>query len=272
MSRSTRTSPPDIARGGGAAGPEPSIGELRTLGLWEAIATGKRKRTQALSADGRRELLDVGCGVGDDVRAMAASVGTGGRVVGVDSSAALIAEARARTPAERDNVRFEVARGDDMPFGDAAFDGARIERVLHHVDDPGAVLAEIRRVVRPGGLVVAAEPDWGLFALDASPTAARAVVAACEQRIRHPWMGRELRRRCLEADLDVRALHVEPAIVTDDEVLLALEGVDPAQNPFEELLGPRRAQALIADLRARSAAGRCFAATCIVVAVAVVPG
>jgi SAM-dependent methyltransferase len=252
----------------------PALGSsrLQTLGLWEAIATGKSQRTQALSADGRRELLDVGCGLGDDVRAMAASVGTEGRVVGVDSSAALIAEARARTPPELDNVRYEVARGDDMPFGDAAFDGARIERVLQHVDEPGAVLAEMRRVVRPGGLVVAAEPDWGLFALDASPAATRAVVAACEQRIRHPWIGRELQRRCLEANLDVSALHVEPAIVTDDEVLLAVGGLDSAHNPLAELLGPRRAEALVADLRARSAAGRFFAATCIVVAVAVVPG
>lgn len=245
---------------------------LQTLGLSEAIATGKRERTQALGTAGRRELLDVGCGLGDDVRAMAAAVGTEDRVVGVDPSAAVIAEARARTAPELRNVRFEVARGDHMRFGDGAFDGARIERVLHDVDEPGAVLAEMRRVVRPGGLVVAAEPDWGLFALDASPAVARAVVAACEQRIRHPWMGRELRGRCLEADLDVRTLHVEPAIVTDDEVLLVLAGVASAQNPLEQLLGPRRADTLIADLRARSAAGRFFAATCIVVAVAVVPG
>jgi SAM-dependent methyltransferase len=245
---------------------------LQTPGLWEAIVAGKSRRTQALSAEGRRRLLDVGCGLGDDVRAMAASVGTSGRVVGVDWSAAVIAEASARTPAELDNVRFEVARGDNLPFDDAAFDGARIERVLHHVDEPGAVLAEMRRVVRPGGLVVAAEPDWGLFALDASPAATRAVVAACEQHIRHPWMGRELRRRCLEANLDIRSLHVEPAIVTDDEVLLAVGGVDSARSPLEDRLGPRRAQALLADLRARSAAGRFFAATCIVVAVAAVPG
>ena len=246
--------------------------EPQTLGLWEAIATGKRERTQMLSAHGPRELLDVGCGLGDDVRAMAAAVGPEGRVVGVEPSAALIAEARARTPAALDNVSFEVARGERLRFGDAAFDGARVERVLQHVEEPAAVLAEMRRVVRPGGLVVVAEPDWGLLALDASPAAARSLVAGYEQRIRHPWIGRELLRRCLEAGLDVRALRVEPAIVTDDELLLAVGGLDPAQIPLEEILGPRRAAELISDLRARSAAGRFFAATCLVVAVAVVPG
>ena len=190
----------------------------------------------------------------------------------MDSSAALIAEARARTPPGLDNVRFEVARGERLPFGDAAFDGARIERVLQHVDEPGAILAEIRRVVRPGGLVVAAEPDWGLLALDASPAAARAFVAACEQCIRHPWMGRELRRRCVEAGLDVRALYLEPAIVTDDEVLLVVKAMAPAQVPLEELLGAQGAAAMIADLRARSAAGRLLAATGLMVVVAAVPG
>ena len=254
------------------AGPEPFAGRLQTLGHWEAVATGKRERMHLLCADGRRRLLDVGCGLGDDVRAMAAAVGPDGWVVGVDPSAALIAEARARTPAELENVRFDVGPGDSMRFEDGAFDGARIERVLQHVEEPGAVLAEIRRVVRPGGLVVVAEPDRGLLALDASPAAARAIVAGYQQRIRHPYIGRELRRRCLEASLDVRALHVEPAIITDAEVLLAVAGADGVPSPLEELLGPRRAAELIADLRARSAAGRFFAATCVVVAVAAVPG
>lgn len=183
-----------------------------------------------------------------------------------------LAEARARTPAALDNVSFEVDRGERMPFGDAAFDGARIEWVLQHVDAPGSVLAEMRRVVRPGGLVMAAEPDWGLLALDASPAAAHAVVAAYEQRSRHPWMGRELRRRFLKASLDVRELHLEPAIITDAEVLLAMGGFDPAQNPLEDLLGSRHAAALVAELKACSASGRFLTVTCVVVAVAVVPG
>ena len=85
-------------------------------------------------------------------------------------------------------------------------------------------------------------------------------------------MGRELRRRCVEAGLDVRALYLEPAIVTDDEVLLVVKAMAPAQVPLEELLGAQGAAAMIADLRARSAAGRLLAATGLMVVVAAVPG
>jgi SAM-dependent methyltransferase len=55
------------------------------------------------------------------------------------------------------------ASGERLPFRDGSFAGCRIERVLMHVADPAAFLAETLRCVRPGALLTVYEPDWGSF-------------------------------------------------------------------------------------------------------------
>jgi ubiquinone/menaquinone biosynthesis C-methylase UbiE len=134
----------------------------------------------------------VGCGLGDDVRALAARVGPTGTVVGVDVSASLIDSAReSGMPA---GVEFRTADAHDLPFPDDSFDGARVERALQHVADPARVLSEMARVVRLRGIVIASEPDWGTLTVDGTHRAAtRKVPAAlCGEHIRNGWIGRQL--------------------------------------------------------------------------------
>ena len=84
-------------------------------------------------------MLDVGCGLGDDVFAIAERVGLSGAVVGADMSEAMIEEARRRAPAGAP-VSFHVADARALPFPDGAFDGVRTERLLMHVPEaPRAV-------------------------------------------------------------------------------------------------------------------------------------
>lgn len=93
--------------------------------------------------------LDYGCGVGRISEWLAPRVA---EVVGIDTSAPMIAEARRRCV--RENVRFEVA-GDEAP-AEGLFDGATLIWVLQHVLDDGAfgaVLDLLARVVKPGGRV-----------------------------------------------------------------------------------------------------------------------
>lgn len=96
-------------------------------------------------------LLDVGCGTGDEVRALAHAVGPRGRSVGVDASAVMVAEAQHRHAASGLPVAFVVGDAQHLAFADASFDRCRAERVLMHLDDPERALAEMRRVVRSGG-------------------------------------------------------------------------------------------------------------------------
>jgi SAM-dependent methyltransferase len=93
-------------------------------------------------------MLDVGCGVGElhpFVRSMF------GRVCGIDTSTASIAQARIRNP----DLQYQAYAGETFPYDRATFDLSMAVCVLHHVPPRRWVgfLREMRRVVRPGGLV-----------------------------------------------------------------------------------------------------------------------
>src|SRR5579872_1062657 len=91
----------------------------------------KRRTYEAQGLAAGMRVLDVGCGTGDDVRAIAEIVGTSGKVVGIDPSAAMIREARTRgVPG---NVEFLEASAESLPFESASFDASRAERVFVHL-------------------------------------------------------------------------------------------------------------------------------------------
>jgi ubiquinone/menaquinone biosynthesis C-methylase UbiE len=102
-------------------------------------------------------LLDVGCGPGTITVEFADRLAPG-RVVGLDASAEVIA--RAAADFTRANLRFVTGDAYALPFDDGAFDIVHAHQVLQHVGDPVAVLRELRRVTRPGGLVAARDVDY----------------------------------------------------------------------------------------------------------------
>lgn len=108
-------------------------------------------------------LLDVGCGPGTITCDLARSVAPG-RVVGIDASEAVIAEARATADASGvRSVSFQAGDLFHLPFDDGTFDVVHAHQVLQHVGDPVAALTEMRRVCRPGGLVAARDSDYPTF-------------------------------------------------------------------------------------------------------------
>jgi ubiquinone/menaquinone biosynthesis C-methylase UbiE len=104
-------------------------------------------------AQGMR-VLDVGCGAGDVSLLAAAFVGSSGSVLGVDQAPDSVALARERAKAAGlDNVRFEVARLEDLREGES-FDALVGRLVLLYLKEPAAVLRQLAERVRPGGIVV----------------------------------------------------------------------------------------------------------------------
>jgi SAM-dependent methyltransferase len=94
-------------------------------------------------------------------------VGPTGRVIGIDKSAEMVAEARRRaTAAQLHNVEFHVGDAERLPLEDDSVDGARSDRVFQYLTDPQVGIAELRRVTRPGGIVVVADTDWGASVFD----------------------------------------------------------------------------------------------------------
>jgi ubiquinone/menaquinone biosynthesis C-methylase UbiE len=101
-------------------------------------------------------VLDVGCWAGDGLRSLAEFVGATGRVVGVDTSKAMLAEARART--EGLAVECRVGDAHRLEFATDTFDACRADRVFQHLERPREALAELVRVTRPGGWIVVMDP------------------------------------------------------------------------------------------------------------------
>src|SRR6478735_1318334 len=99
--------------------------------------------------------LDVACGPGLVARGLAPRVG---EVHGVDMTPAMVDVARREAAAERlSNAVFSVGDATALDFADATFDGAVTRFSLHHIPLPGRVVAEMARVVRPGGAVIVAD-------------------------------------------------------------------------------------------------------------------
>jgi ubiquinone/menaquinone biosynthesis C-methylase UbiE len=139
-------------------------------------------------------VLDVGCGIGFDVVRMASIIGNKGRVVGLDPSESLIEAARRNPAAKQYGIKFLRGVGEQLPFPSESFDICRIDRTLQHVEDPHRVICEMARVLKPGGRIACAEPDWGTFVVtgdDRSTT--REVVKTWCEGFRNGWIGRSLK-------------------------------------------------------------------------------
>jgi demethylmenaquinone methyltransferase/2-methoxy-6-polyprenyl-1,4-benzoquinol methylase len=101
--------------------------------------------------------LDVCCGSGDVARLLAAAVGPGGAVVGLDFAPDMLAAAAAAvkpTGGGAAPIQWLVGDATALPFDDASFDAVTVAYGLRNVADPGAALAEAHRVLVPGGRAV----------------------------------------------------------------------------------------------------------------------
>jgi ubiquinone/menaquinone biosynthesis C-methylase UbiE len=114
-----------------------------------------------LAFDQVRDVLDVGCGVGHWAQVLASALPADAQVTGVDRDPLWVNKATERAAAQGISHRFQYRLSDAqaLPFPDASFDLVTCQTVLIHVADPRAVIAEMTRVTRPGGLVLAAEPN-----------------------------------------------------------------------------------------------------------------
>ena len=124
-----------------------------------AEADAMARTLAACALDPDCEVLDVACGPGILACAVAAHAR---HVMGADLTPAMIEQARARQAAAGlQNLDWRVADATALPFEDDSFDRVTTRYSFHHMPDPSAALAEMRRVCRPGGrlIVIDATPS-----------------------------------------------------------------------------------------------------------------
>lgn len=148
-------------------------------------------------------VLDFGCGPGNISAGLAKAVDPG-ELHGVDMEESQIALARETVKwYGLDNATFHVGDVTSMPFEDDYFDVAHCHNVLMHVPDTSAVLAEVKRVLKPGGLIACremmtassfTEPDFGVIR-----KAWDMFEDLLEADEGHPQMGKELKGHILNA-------------------------------------------------------------------------
>ena len=168
-------------------------------------------------------ILDFGCGPGTISVGLAKAVDPG-ELHGVDMEESQIELARAVAQERRqENAIFHLGDVTELPFEDGFFDVAHCHNVLIHVPDTRAVLTEVRRVLKPGGLIACRElicesssthPDfgvmgksWGMF---------QDLLAADDG---HPQIGKELKGHIMKAGFEnVRATTSFDAYSTPSDV------------------------------------------------------
>jgi SAM-dependent methyltransferase len=137
-----------------------------THGHHESVLRSHRWRTAENSAAyllphlvRGQDLLDVGCGPGNLTCDLAARVAPG-RTIGIDPAEEVIEAARAEARARDLEVAFTPGDVYALGFDDDEFDVVHAHQVLQHLGDPVAALRELRRVVRPDGIVATRDSDY----------------------------------------------------------------------------------------------------------------
>jgi SAM-dependent methyltransferase len=189
---------------------------------WDASFTAFLQ--DALVPQPGERILDVGCGAGTAELILAALQPGGVRFVGIDLLRARLRDAR-RAMREQ-NLAAELATADAarLPFAPGSFDAAFAIAVLQHVPRPRAVVDALRRVLRPGGRLVLAEPDnaaryWFSDPASGHEAFARATEfyslvedAASEES--DPSVGPRVPRLVRAAGFEVLAVHLVPVSLT----------------------------------------------------------
>jgi SAM-dependent methyltransferase len=227
-----------------------------------ADLVGQRARTlELLDPRPGERVLDIGSGPGYLAAALAERVGRTGAVCAVDPSPAMNTIAEQRTAA-LPQVTVDVGDALALPHPDGGFDAAVCTQVYEYVADMPAALAELRRVLRPGGRVLVLDTDWDSMVWHVTDRALHArVVAAWEEHLVDARLPRVLGGLLRQAGFAVTGVHVVPLLAVGygpDTYAAHTEGTVAAFVTGRQGLTVGEVAAWRADLAARTAAGEGF--------------
>jgi ubiquinone/menaquinone biosynthesis C-methylase UbiE len=178
--------------------------KIEAIYLTPDVVAQRERILQALALTTSERVLDIGSGPGLLAYDMAVAVGQTGRVSGVDISQAMVAMAGKRCSAEP-WAEFRIAGATELPYPNDDFDAAVSTQVYEYVRDVPAALAELHRVLRPGGRAIILDTDYGSLVIhtEDAPRMAR-VLSAWDQHFVHANLPRLLSSQLRDAGFIVR--------------------------------------------------------------------
>ena len=154
-------------------------------------------------------VLEIGCGAGAMLRALARRADFTGHAVGIDQSPVFVDAARQLADSEGvgQRLQFEVGDAHAIQFADAEFDAVIVNTVMSHVSNPDAVIAEVARVLRSGGKVAVFDGDYAslTYAHPDAEIGTRMDRALANATFNNPRIMRELARLLPEHGLKLLA-------------------------------------------------------------------
>ncbi|MFC7260062.1 methyltransferase domain-containing protein [Streptomyces lutosisoli] len=157
---------------------------------------------EALAARPGERALDIGSGTGSQTRHLASAVTPGGEVLGIEPNPGLRALAEQRAAEAGSPARFVDGDALTLPVPDSSVDVVWCERVLQHLLEPEKAVAEIARVLRPGGRVALLDTDWATTILHpGDPETVAALTSGALSAAADPYSGRKLVGRLTAAGL-----------------------------------------------------------------------
>lgn len=203
---------------------------LKRVNEVPGIKTYKQKVLELVAPQQGEDILDAGCGIGEDLRNIYFRVPTVRSLVGIDNSQTIINEALYLTPQELVASGIFTYKQEDihsLPFENDRFDACYSDRTFQHLTRPNEAFKEMIRITKPEGRIIVADTDWSALqlrglSLEAVDKIKRLYLAI----IRNPHMGGTLQELFTENGLiDINAFKASidlPALQTIKDVL-ALE-------------------------------------------------
>lgn len=233
----------------------------RLAAVYTAPATVDRRERllELLDLKSGESVLSVGCGPGYEPAAMAEAVGIDGHVHGIDNSEEILAMARDHCD-EYPQVTLDHADVAELPVEDDRFDAAVASLVYEYSPSVDDAVAELRRVLRPGGRAALLSTDWESTVWHSS-NADRMdnAIGTFTEVYANPRLGSQLTPYLKEGGLTVE--HVEPysnlATDLDGYAGLVLE-LMKGQLEEDEAFGQSEIEAWERDLRELDDAGETF--------------
>jgi SAM-dependent methyltransferase len=207
------------------------------------------------------QVLDVGCGTGATTRVLARWPGVA-KVVGIDPSPVFLARAR-ELAAEHRHVTFQEGDVRALAFADASFDAAVVHTCLTHVPEPERALAELRRVLRPGGRLAVFDGDYATTTAaigDFDPIQS-CIEAAMAALVHDRWLARRLPGLVAAAGFEVERFDGHAYVQTlEPRYLLTLVDRGADVLVAAQRIGTALADALKAEARRRIEAHQFYGA------------